>query len=82
MSYVGGPGEAVFQVCRSVYPDAPATGWCCAVMVRTAAHGYGRKWLAKAIGVDVTLLAQESDKPLLEEVMLTRSMVKRGRRDP
>lgn len=51
-------GEAAFQcVVRRIL--TPAIGWCCAVMVITAAMAtWSRGWLA--VGIEVTLLAQRA----------------------
>lgn len=63
-------GEAAFQVCRTAYPDA-ATGWCCAVMVITAAMAtWSRDWPKRS--VLRSRCWPESDKPLPEEAALSR----------
>ncbi|WP_032296199.1 NAD(P)H-hydrate epimerase, partial [Escherichia coli] len=64
-------GEAAFQVCRSAYPDARHWLVLCG-HGNNGGDGYVVARLATAVGIEVTLLAQESDKPLPEEAALAR----------
>ncbi|EPB3505659.1 bifunctional ADP-dependent NAD(P)H-hydrate dehydratase/NAD(P)H-hydrate epimerase [Escherichia coli] len=64
-------GEAAFQVCRSAYPDARHWLVLCG-HGNNGGDGYVVARLAKAVGIEITLLAQESDKPLPEEAALAR----------
>lgn len=64
-------GEAAFQVCRTTYPDAHHWLVLCG-HGNNGGDGYVVARLAKAVGIEVTLLALESSKPLPEEAALAR----------
>lgn len=64
-------GEAAFEVCRTAYPDARHWLVLCG-HGNNGVDGYVVARLAKAVGIEVTLLARESGKPLPEEAALAR----------
>ncbi|WP_222888965.1 bifunctional ADP-dependent NAD(P)H-hydrate dehydratase/NAD(P)H-hydrate epimerase [Enterobacter sp. C2] len=65
-------GEAAFSVARAAYP--PSRRWLILCgHGNNGGDGYVVARLAKAAGIEVTLLALESDKPLPEEAELARS---------
>lgn len=58
-------------MCRSAYPDARHWLVLCG-HGNNGGDGYVVARLATAVGIEVTLLARESDKPLPEEAALAR----------
>ncbi len=74
-------GEAAFQVCRSAYPDARHWLVLCG-HGDDGGDGYAVARLAKAVGIEVALLAQGATNRPGRGRAGTRSMVKRGWRDP
>ncbi|POT57029.1 bifunctional ADP-dependent NAD(P)H-hydrate dehydratase/NAD(P)H-hydrate epimerase [Citrobacter amalonaticus] len=64
-------GEAAFHATRSAWPDARQWLVLCG-HGNNGGDGYVLARLAKAVGITVTLLTQESDKPLPEEASLAR----------